>query len=57
MEIRKRNLFDELKEGFEALESEREGNIILRQHILNVKPAPKITLEDLLGLREKLHVP
>ena len=28
----KRNLFNELKEGFTALESAREGKITLRQH-------------------------
>lgn len=52
----KRNLFDELKEGFEALESARKGKITLRQHVVDVKPAPKITPEELLGLREKLHL-
>ena len=30
----KRNLFNELKEGFTALESVREGKITLRQHIV-----------------------
>ncbi len=52
----KRNLFDELKEGFEALESARKGKITLRQHAVDVKPAPKITPEELLGLRVKLHL-
>ena len=52
----KRNLFDELKEGFEALESARKGKITLRQHLVDVKPAPKITPEELLGLREKLNL-
>ncbi len=47
----KRNLFDELKEGFEALESGRKGKITLRQHMVDVKPAPKITPEELLELR------
>ena len=28
----KRNLFDELKEGFSALQAEREGKITLRQY-------------------------
>ncbi len=30
----KRNLFNELKEGFTALESAREGKITLRQQIV-----------------------
>ena len=39
----KRNLFNELKEGFTALESAREGKITLRQHGLEKKPALTIT--------------
>lgn len=52
----KRNLFNELKEGFGALQSAREGKITLRQHVIAKKPAPTITPEELLSLREKLHV-
>ncbi len=52
----KRNLFNELKEGFTALESARKGKITLRQHVLEKKPALTITPEELLSLREKLHL-
>lgn len=52
----KRNLFDEMKEGFNALEFAREGKITLRQHVIEKKPAPAITPEELLSLREKLHL-
>ena len=52
----KRNLFNELKEGFTALDSAREGKITLRQHAVEKKPAPSITPEELLSLREKLHL-
>ena len=52
----KRNLFDELKEGFTALESARQGKITLRQHNVEKKPAPSITPAELLSLREKLHL-
>jgi putative transcriptional regulator len=52
----KRNLFNELKEGFTALESAREGKITLRQHAVEKKPALTITPEELLSLREKLHL-
>lgn len=52
----KRNLFNELKEGFTALESAREGKITLRQHVVEKKPTPTITPEELLNLREKLHL-
>jgi len=52
----KRNLFNELKEGFTALESAREGKITLRQHAVEKKPTLTITPEELLCLREKLHL-
>lgn len=52
----KRNLFDEFKEGFSALESAREGKITLRRHVVEKKPAPVITPEELLTLRENLHM-
>ncbi|MFA6971904.1 MAG: hypothetical protein WC208_10950 [Gallionella sp.] len=52
----KRNLFDELKEGFSALESARVDKITLRQHTVEKKLAPTITPEELLSLRERLHL-
>ncbi len=52
----KRKLFDELKEGFGALQSSREGKLTLREHVVEKKPAPTITPEELLCLREKLHM-
>lgn len=52
----KRDLFDELKEGFNALQSAREGKITLRQHAVEKKPAPSITPAELMTIREKLHL-
>ena len=52
----KRNLFDELNEGFTALKSERQGKITLKQHTVEKKPALTITPEELLSLRERLHL-
>jgi len=52
----KRDLFDELKEGFTALQAERENKITLRQYVVEKKPAPSITPEELMTLREKLHM-
>uniref|UniRef100_E6QTZ7 Antitoxin higA-2 n=1 Tax=mine drainage metagenome TaxID=410659 RepID=E6QTZ7_9ZZZZ len=52
----KRDLFNEINEGFNALQSAREGKITLRQHIVEKKPAPSITPEELMALREKLHM-
>lgn len=52
----KRDLFDEMKEGFNALKSAREGKITLRQHVVEKKPAPSITPAELMTLREKLNL-
>lgn len=52
----KRKLFDELQEGFSALQAAREGKLTLREHIVEKKPAPTISPEELLNLREKLHM-
>ena len=52
----KRNLFAELAEGFDALKAEREGKITLRQHTIEVKPAPKVTARDLMRVRAKLNL-
>ena len=52
----KRNLFDELNEGFTALKSEREGKITLKHLKVEKKPELTITPEKLLSLREHLHL-
>lgn len=52
----KRQIFDELKEGFGALEAAREGKITLRTHKVEKKPSPAITPTELFGLRERLHL-
>lgn len=52
----KRNLFDELNEGFTALKSEREGKITLKHLTVEKKPELTITPEELLSLRERLHL-
>jgi putative transcriptional regulator len=40
---RKRNLFNELMEGFNALADQRAGKGSLRRHAVKQKRAPKIT--------------
>lgn len=52
----KRNLFAELTEGFEALTAEREGKITLKSHSVAVNPAPNVSAEELIGLRQKLKL-
>lgn len=52
----KRNLFAELNEGFDALAAEREGKRTLRTHVVEYKPAPEVTADELVGVRERLHL-
>jgi putative transcriptional regulator len=54
--MKKRNLFAEISEGFEALKQEREGKITLRKHTIEVKPAPQVTSSELIALREKMNL-
>lgn len=54
--MKKRNLFVELAEGFDALAEERAGKRTLRTHVVEAKPAPEVTAEELLALRERLHL-
>lgn len=52
----KRNLFDELSEGFQSLRDEREGKITLKKHIAEKITAPELKSGELVQLREKLNV-
>ena len=52
----KRNLFNELTEGFAALEADRTGKITLRQHVVHAGHAPEMTSEELVKLREELKL-
>ena len=54
--MKKRNLFAELAEGFEALAEERTGKRTLRTHEVEAKPAPDVTAEEIAALRERLHL-
>ncbi len=54
--MKKRNLFEELTEGFEALAEERAGKRTLRTHAVESRPAPEVTPEELIALRERLHL-
>jgi putative transcriptional regulator len=53
---KKRNLFDELNEGFDALEAQRAGKRTLRTHVVKVKPAPKITARELAKIRKDMNL-
>jgi putative transcriptional regulator len=53
---RKRDLFAEIVEGFEALADQRAGKRTLRTHAVKTKPAPKITARELAKLRKDLNI-
>ncbi|MDN4591616.1 transcriptional regulator [Xenophilus aerolatus] len=52
----KRNLFAEIAEGFDALAEARAGKRTLRTHEVESKPAPEVAAEELVALRERLHL-
>lgn len=54
--MKKRNLFAEIAEGFDALAEERAGKRTLRTHEVEALPAPEVTAAELLALRERLHL-
>ncbi len=54
--MKKRNLFDELAEGFDALAEERTGKRTLRTHEVEAKAAPDVTADELIALRERLNL-
>ena len=50
----KRDIFAELTEGFEALKSERAGKITLRTFKAENKPAPLLSPQEVVQVRERL---
>ena len=54
--MKKRNLFDELSEGFVALADRRAGKRTLRTHTVKIKAAPKLSAGELTALREKMNL-
>lgn len=53
---KKRNLLDELNEGFVALAEQRTGKRTLRTHSIKAKAAPKVTAREVTALREKMQL-
>jgi len=53
---RKRDLFVELTEGFDALADQRAGKRTLRTHVVKVKAAPKITPRELAKVRKQMNL-
>ncbi|MCC7313036.1 MAG: hypothetical protein IT510_17505 [Sulfuritalea sp.] len=54
--MKKRDLFAEIAEGFDALAEERAGKRTLRTYEVELKPAPEVSAGELLALRERLHL-
>lgn len=52
----KRNLFEEINQGFDALNDQRAGKRTLRTHKVETDPVPEITPEQLIALRNKLNL-
>lgn len=56
MKKQKRNLFDELMHGLDDLADARTGKQTLRTHEVEINPAPDVTANEVLALRERLHL-
>jgi putative transcriptional regulator len=54
--MKKRDLFAEIAEGFDAQAEERAGKRTLRTYEVELKPAPEVSAGELLALRERLHL-
>lgn len=51
----KRDIFSEITEGFDALKSEREGKLTLRQVKAVEQPVSVLAPQEVLAVREKLN--
>lgn len=53
---KKRDLFGEIVEGFEALADQRTAKRTLRTHVVRSRPAPKISARELAKLRKDMNI-
>ena len=53
---KKRNLFDELVEGCDALADQRAGKRTLRTHAVKPRPVPEIRADKLTKVREDMKL-
>lgn len=51
---KKRKLFDQLMEGFDALADQRAGKRTFRTHAVKPKPVPQIRADELTKVREDM---
>jgi putative transcriptional regulator len=52
----KRKLFDELMEGVDAMQQQREGKVTLRSHEVEDLPPLEVDADLIRDTRERLHV-
>lgn len=53
---KKRKLFDELMDGVESMQQQREGKITLRTHEVDELPPLNVNADMIRETREQLHV-
>jgi putative transcriptional regulator len=53
---RRRNLFDEVVEGFNAFKEAREKKRTLRTHVVPLMPVPRFTPKQILELRKSRNL-
>ena len=54
--MKKRNLFNELMEGMEALEADRTGKVTLKKTKVEYKAAPIVTAADVVRVRTAMNL-
>lgn len=54
--MRKRNLFQELKEGIEEIQQHNKGKITLREYKIGEEYKPSVTPEIIREVRDHLHL-
>ncbi len=52
----KRDLFAELMQGVHDMAEQRQGKVTLREFSVENKPVPEITAQEIVDLRQKLHL-
>ena len=56
MAKKKRHLFTELQEGFDALEKERAGKLTLKRVTIEAKPKVVINSDEIIAIRKCLNM-
>lgn len=54
--MKKRDVFAEMTEGFDALKAQREGKATLRTQVVEWLPPAGVTAAEVLALRQRLNV-